>query len=121
MYNENDYQLERRRFRCSSLIAIYFPFKNFSISTPYCVLYRWTLIFLSLDPQRSAHECYFIFLLALAGSLSDALIVAFIEFAWYKYLFRDGALDDQPICSTGCYDYFFSSGRKNISHKAKAA
>ena len=77
MYNENDYQLERRRFRCSSLIAIYFPFKNFSISTPYCVLYRWTLIFVWIPNVQPMSAI--LFLLALAGSLSDALIVALLS------------------------------------------
>ena len=77
MYNENDYQLERRRFRCSSLIAIYFPFKKFSISTPYCVLYRWTLIFFWIPNVQPMSAI--LFLLALAGSLSDALIVALLS------------------------------------------
>ena len=88
-----------------------------ALLTASCIVGRLFFVWIpNVQPMSAV-----LFLLALAGSLSDAFDRCFIEFAWYKYLFRDGALDDQPICSTGCYDYFFSSGRKNISHKSKAA
>ena len=78
MYNENDYQLERRRFRCFQPHSHIFSVQKISLLallTASCIVGRLFFVWIPNVQPMSA----ILFLLALAGSLSDALIVALLS------------------------------------------